>query len=42
MFEMFSMSAEGESLTVSIFLVTGGSSGCTGGASRMFRVALKR
>jgi hypothetical protein len=41
-FEMFSMSAEGESLTMSVFLVTGGSGGCTGGASRMFRVALKR
>jgi hypothetical protein len=40
-FEMFGMSAEGESLTVPIFLVTGGSGGCTGGASRMFRVALK-
>jgi len=41
-FEMFSMSAEGESLSMSVFLVTGGSGGCAGGASRMFRVALKR
>lgn len=39
-FEMFSVAAQGESLTMPVFLVAGGSGGCASGASRMLRVAL--
>ena len=42
MFEMFSVATESESLAMPVFLVTGGSGGSTGGASRMLRVALER
>lgn len=39
-FEMFSVAAESEGLTMSVLLVTGGPGGCAGGASWMFRIAL--
>jgi len=39
-FEMFGVATKGESLTMPVFLVAGGSGSCTSSASRMFRVAL--
>jgi hypothetical protein len=39
-FEMFGVATEGESLTMPVFLVAGGSGGSTSGASRVLRVAL--
>jgi hypothetical protein len=40
MFEMLGVTAESESLTVSVLLMARGSSSCTSGTSWMFRVAL--
>jgi hypothetical protein len=39
-FEMFCVATRGESLTMPILLVAGGSGSRTSGTSRMFRVAL--
>lgn len=39
-FEMFGVAARGESLTMPVFLVAGGSGSCASGASRMFRITL--
>jgi hypothetical protein len=40
MFEMFGMAAEGERLTMPVFLLAGGAGGCASGTSGMLRVAL--
>ena len=41
-FEMFGVATKGESLTMPVLLVAGGSGCCTSGASRVFRIALQR
>ena len=41
-FEMFGVATKGESLTMPVLLVAGGSSSCTSGASRVLRIALQR
>ena len=40
MFEKLSVAAEGERLTMPVFLLAGGAGGCASGASGMLRVAL--